>query len=91
MIFLLLGRMKIFSAFTLSIAFKISSVLGFIVCPPSSTKSTPSPLNISLRPEPADTAMKPSLFLGSFAAFFASFSASFSLFAIWVAFSITLS
>ena len=65
MIFLLLGRIKILSALTLSMALRISSVLGFIVCPPSSTKSTPRPLKISLRPAPADTAIKPSFFLGS--------------------------
>ena len=57
--FLLLGRMKMFSAFTRSMAFSISSVLGFMVCPPSIRQSAPIPLKISLRPSPLDTAIKP--------------------------------
>ena len=44
-------------------AFKISSVLGFIVCPPSTTTSTPMSLKIELSPAPALTLITPIFFL----------------------------
>ena len=57
--FLLLGRMRIFSAETPSHAFRISAVEGFIVCPPLTTRSTPRLARISLIPSPAATVTMP--------------------------------
>jgi len=58
-ILLLFGRIIIFSAFNSLMAFTISSVLGFIVCPPLITTSTPRLLKISIIPSPIATATMP--------------------------------
>jgi uncharacterized protein len=56
----LFGRIYTVSAGTFSTACRISSVLGFIVWPPSITSSAPRSLKISLRPSPAETTTNPS-------------------------------
>ena len=43
---------------------RISSVLGFIVCPPAMTLSTPRSLKISFKPSPMETLIKPYSFCG---------------------------
>ena len=53
MIFLLLGRMMILSVGRFSIAWKISSVLGFMVCPPSTIAATPRLAKMREMPGPA--------------------------------------
>ena len=65
MMFLLLGRTNTTSAGVCSMAFKISSVEGFMVCPPSMMPSAPRSRNTPARPAPAHTATKPNGFSGA--------------------------
>ncbi|MNW60106.1 hypothetical protein D3C74_380650 [compost metagenome] len=58
-IFELFGSMNTCSAAMERTAFTKSSVLGFIVCPPDRTTSTPRLWKISAIPSPEDTAIKP--------------------------------
>ena len=64
-IFLLLGSTNTFFAGVAKTALKISSVLGFMVCPPLTTTAQPSSKNRLLSPSPAATDMKPSSSVGS--------------------------
>ena len=85
--FLLFGRTKTVSALMRSAAFKISSVLGFMVCPPSITSSTPSSLKISESPSPAEIVTKPKSLCGAFSSFFSVSSlAAASISDCWITF-----
>jgi len=64
MILLLFGKIKTVSAFTLFTLFNISSVLGFMVCPPSIISLAPKSLNMSDIPSPIATAIAPYLSTG---------------------------
>ena len=64
MMFLLFGSTNTVSAGQLIIAFRMSSVEGFIVCPPRTMQSTPMSVNIASIPLPAATATKPYFFSG---------------------------
>ena len=59
MMFLLLGSTNTVLAGVAIMAFKISSVDGFMVCPPLTTVSAPMSVNSSFSPSPAHTATKP--------------------------------
>src|SRR5699024_3257572 len=62
-IFLLLGNIKVVRAFVSSIDCNMSSVLGFIVCPPAITVVAPMLFSISRIPSPRATELFPFLFL----------------------------
>ena len=59
MMFLLLGSTKTVLAGVACTALRISSVEGFMVCPPLTTFSTPRSWKRALMPSPAATATKP--------------------------------
>ena len=84
--FLLLGNTYTTFAGVFSIALKISSVDGFIVCPPLTIVSAPMSLKSSSSPLPAHTATNPYSFSGSHTSGSTGFSPSFtptSAFACW--------
>ena len=59
MMFLLFGNTNTVSAGVRFISLRMSSVEGFIVCPPVTMRSTPSSRKSSAMPAPAHTATAP--------------------------------
>ena len=78
MTFLLFGRIYTVSFFVLSIAFRISSTLGFLLCPPRIATSAPSFRNSSFKFSESAKIMKAALVLSIFG-FTKIFASSFSL------------